>query len=411
VQHFPLLRVDLCSQYQADESFDPDHLFIAGGQGADADEDLAQVCKGLALGQFVECVVGQCPAAGSKIGEHGCYGLLVQPAHGGDRVFGGGDVVPQRLQPGVQRFRGWTEDFAEALVDQAAAALARMRVGGVVAGWAVVPDFAGGAVLAAWLGAGARDDGRRLSARTASCSVVLAVWAPRPPGDSGCAARSFLTADRASRDRQGRAAPADRPVRCSEADRASSTAVEADFEVVRVGDQAVRTQRPTVAVTGRRFATRPAACAFLDAGVRDTGAADPLPIEGFVDLDDAMAPRTRRQDDAAYTRGVKRVDQRHDRAHGREMTGTGEQLGLGFQRPADLSLVRGPGCELMDRRRDYVAVSGWIQLGDHVVDDRDRIALIAIGTLGASGLSGAITGRHALLLAAGGTSNRAPRKS
>ena len=55
-----------------------------------------------------------------------------------------------------------------------------------------------------------------------------------------------------------------------------------------------------------------------------------LPIERFVNLDDAMAPRTRRPHDAAYTRGVKRVDQRHDRAHGREMTGAGEQFGLGF---------------------------------------------------------------------------------
>jgi hypothetical protein len=40
VQHFPLLKVGLGSHCLADESLDPDHLFIAGGQGADTDEDL-----------------------------------------------------------------------------------------------------------------------------------------------------------------------------------------------------------------------------------------------------------------------------------------------------------------------------------------------------------------------------------
>lgn len=237
--------------------------------------------------------------------------------------------------------------------------------------------------------------------------MALAVWAPRSAGDSGCAAGFFLAADRASRDRQGRAASADRPVWCSEADGASAAAVEADFEIVGVGDQAVRTQRLAALIAGGWFTPGTAAYAFLNAGLRDAGAADPLSVERFVDPDDAMTARTCRADDPVDTRGMQSVDQRHDHADRCEMTSAGQQLGLRFQRPPDLSLMRGPGCELADRRRDHVAVGGRIQLGDHVVDHRYRIALIAIGTLRASRPSGAITGRHSSLLAAGGASNRA----
>ncbi|MBS4730418.1 hypothetical protein MSM1_19520 [Mycobacterium sp. SM1] len=77
MQHFPRFGVDLGSQCLADESFDPDHLFIAGGQGANADKDLAQVRQRLALGQFVERVVCQVAATGSEIGQDRSDGLLL----------------------------------------------------------------------------------------------------------------------------------------------------------------------------------------------------------------------------------------------------------------------------------------------------------------------------------------------
>ena len=74
--------------------------------GAPTPTRTAQVREGLAVRQFIERFVGQCPASGGQIGQDGCHGLLLQPAHGSDRVFGGGDVVAERLQSGMRRFRG-----------------------------------------------------------------------------------------------------------------------------------------------------------------------------------------------------------------------------------------------------------------------------------------------------------------
>lgn len=289
VQHLPLFRVRLSGHGLIDQTLDADHVFIASRQGADTDEDLPEVGERLTVGKFVERLVGQVAATGSEVGEDRRDGLLPQPSHGGDGVFGTGEVVPQCLQSGMKRHRRRAEDLVEALVDQAANALAGMRIGRVAAGRAVVPDGARGAVLTARFGGGARDDGSGLPARTASGRAALARGTPRLADDSRCAARLFLAADRARRDRQRRAGAADRPVRRSDADRASAAAVETDFEVVRVGDQAVRTQRSAVLVASGWFAPGAATCAFLDAGMGDTGAADALPVKRFVDADDAMA--------------------------------------------------------------------------------------------------------------------------
>jgi hypothetical protein len=95
---------------------------------------------------------------------------------------------------------------------------------------------------------------------------------------------------------RGRRCP-DCPTSAAEADRTAATAVEADFEIVGVGDQTVRTERSAVLVTSGRFAAGAAACAFFDAGVGDAGAADALPVERFVCPDDATAAGACRPDD------------------------------------------------------------------------------------------------------------------
>ena len=58
-------------------------------------------------------------------------------------------------------------------------------------------------------------------------------------------------------------------------DSPAATAVDAGLQVRRVGDEAVRAQRPALVVAGDRFAAGSAACALLDAGVGDARAADP----------------------------------------------------------------------------------------------------------------------------------------
>jgi hypothetical protein len=141
----------------------------------------------------------------------------------------------------MKRCRRRAEDLVETLIDSASDALARMRIGRVAAGWAVVPDGAGGAVLAAWFGEGARDDRCDLSADRTPGGAALAGRTPQLAGDPGGAAGLALTADRAGRGHQCWAGCADGAVGCSGVDGAMSTAVEPDFEVVGVGDQAVRT--------------------------------------------------------------------------------------------------------------------------------------------------------------------------
>jgi len=63
--------------------------------GADGDERLPQVRGGLAGGQVVEGLVGQRDPAGGEVGQDWGDGRLGQPAHRGDRVCGGGDVVAE----------------------------------------------------------------------------------------------------------------------------------------------------------------------------------------------------------------------------------------------------------------------------------------------------------------------------
>ncbi|MFF9914892.1 hypothetical protein [Streptomyces sp. NPDC013457] len=111
VEEAALVRVLLGCEETDEEAFDADHVLVAFGQSADADKYLTQMCEGLAVGQFAEGLMGEWPAAGGEISENRGNGRLVQPAGGGEGVFGGGDVAPEALERPQQ--------LVEALVDQA----------------------------------------------------------------------------------------------------------------------------------------------------------------------------------------------------------------------------------------------------------------------------------------------------
>jgi hypothetical protein len=147
-----------------EEAFEADHVLIALGQGTDADEDLAQVGERWTAGQFVEGLVGQGPSAGREVGQDRGDGRFVQPSPGGDGVLGSGDVVPEGFEAGVKGIGRGTQQFVEASVDEAASALAGVRVVGIGAGGTGVPDLGCGAVRAKRLGEGAGDDRRESSA-------------------------------------------------------------------------------------------------------------------------------------------------------------------------------------------------------------------------------------------------------
>ncbi|MDI6104583.1 hypothetical protein QLQ12_38935 [Actinoplanes sp. NEAU-A12] len=71
------------------EDFEADRVLVALGQGADADEDLAEVGKGRAVEQLVEGFVGQGSSASREVGQDRRDGRFVQPPPGGDGVLGG----------------------------------------------------------------------------------------------------------------------------------------------------------------------------------------------------------------------------------------------------------------------------------------------------------------------------------
>jgi hypothetical protein len=63
-------------------------------------------------------------------------------------VLGGGDVVPQGFETRMEGIGRRAQEFVEVPVDEAASAVAGVRVVGIVAGRAGVPDLRGGAVRA-----------------------------------------------------------------------------------------------------------------------------------------------------------------------------------------------------------------------------------------------------------------------
>jgi hypothetical protein len=122
-------------------------------------------------------------------------------------------------------------------------------------------------------------------------------------------------------------------------DGTATTAVDADLQVRRVGDETVRTQRFALVVARDGFAAGSAAYALFDAGVCDAGPADPLPVERLVDPYDSAAAGAGWSDDPSDASGMQQVDEPQDRAEGRKVAVTSQQSRVGFQRPGEFLLV------------------------------------------------------------------------
>ncbi|MFE3166699.1 hypothetical protein [Streptomyces sp. NPDC059224] len=169
MQNFAMFGVRLGCEEAGEEAFEADHVLVALRQGADADEDLAEVGEGWAVGQFVEGLVGQGSPAGREVGQDRGDGRLVQPPPGGDGVLGGGDVVPEGFEARVECIGRGPQQLAQAPVDETAGALAGVWVVGIAAGGTGVPDLRGCAVSAKRLVEGPGDDRCNTSADRAWC--------------------------------------------------------------------------------------------------------------------------------------------------------------------------------------------------------------------------------------------------
>src|SRR5439155_2361060 len=141
------------------------------------------------------------------------------------------------------------------------------------------PGIRTGAGRAERFSPGAAANPGDLAAAAAPGPALLACFAPRLAGRLGHIARCAAAADRAGHRRDRRAGRAQRPVRGADADRAAPAAPGADFLVGRVGDQAVRAQRPAVLITDSDLLDGSAPCARLEAGPGDAVAARPLPAD------------------------------------------------------------------------------------------------------------------------------------
>ena len=295
--------------------------------------------QGPALGQAVEGLVGQRNAAGGKAGQHGDGGRVGQPEHRRAGVAGLGELAAQGLQSGRQGAVGGTHQLVQARVDQAAGALAGVRMAGVAADRAAGPGRGRGAAGAQRAGQGAGGDRRDAAAGRAGSRPPLAGRAPGQAGGAGDAARRGLAADRARQQRQRGAAGAQWPVRGPPLDPAAAPAAGAGLQVRRVGDQAVGAQRPALVIAGGGLAAGSAAGALPGARVRDAGPADPHAIQRCVDAHHPVTTRAGRAGDPGHAGGVQRFGQPRDRPQWRQVGVPGQQPRVVLQRPGQFLLV------------------------------------------------------------------------
>ena len=92
-------------------------------------------------------------------------------------------------------------------------------------------------------------------------------------------------------------------------------------------------------VAGDGLAAGSAACALLDARVRDAGPADPHPVQRLVDAHDPPAAGAGGTDDPGDAGGMQRFDEPRDRPQRRQMALPGQQRGAFLQRPGQFLLV------------------------------------------------------------------------
>ncbi|MGW1405404.1 hypothetical protein [Streptomyces sp. NPDC002403] len=161
-------------------------------------------------------------------------------------------------------------------------------------------------------------------------------------------------ADRADEDGQGATVRAERTAGGAVLYSLPLSAVDADLDVRGVVDQAVRTQRAPLVVTGGWLAAGAAAYAFFDAGLGDAVAADPLTVERLVDVNYPVAARAGRSDDPGKTSLVQKVDEPQDGAMRGEMGLGGQQARVLLQGPDHALAIVGT---VGDRRRASATTS------------------------------------------------------
>ncbi len=232
----------------------------------------------------------------------------------------------------------------QAFRDGAASAPPVVEASGLAAAGATAPGVVGpGAQRAQRLvdcSAAQRSD---LAATSAADPPLLAREAPGLVGGLGDHARCGPPADRASQHGARYALATQRPVVGADGDRSTSTALDACFTVGGIGDQAVGAQRSPLLVAGRGLADRPAPGAGLRAGFGGAVAAQPLPVDSPVQVNDSTAARAGRSDYRARSGVAQAVDKAQDRPDRCFGPGAGKQLGPVLQRPRKLMTVPGPG--------------------------------------------------------------------
>ena len=184
----------------------------------------------------------------------------------------------------------------------------------------------------------------------------------------------------------------ERSVGCSNLDRSTSTAGDACFAVGGIGDQAVGAQRSPLLVAGRGLADRPASATGLGAGLGGAVAAQPLPVDSPVQVNDSTAAGAGRADDRARFGVAQGVDKAQDRPCRCFGAGAGEQFGPVLQRPGKLMTVPGPGGRRPHRCGGDVGRQGRVGGGYHVDRELERVTPAVGRTRHAAWLSVAVPG-------------------
>jgi len=97
VQDFPALGRRVGGDEVLHVPFETDHLLVPPGQDSGGDENAADVLDDLAFRKLVQCLMGERPAARTKIGQDGGDDALGEPAHRGAGPFGVGQGVVKGL--------------------------------------------------------------------------------------------------------------------------------------------------------------------------------------------------------------------------------------------------------------------------------------------------------------------------
>ena len=265
-----------------------------------------------------------------------------------------GQGLVQRSQVRADGTSPIAEEAADLLIQDATLAGPRAQLPGLVAGRAATPEDRVGveAPGAQRFLTGTAADGGHGAAPGAGCPPLLAAVAPRLAGGPGYLASRGPPADSADQDLARAAVLAPRPVFEPDGDPAAAPAAGAFLKVDRVADQAVRTQRVAVSISGGRFSDTAAAPAWHGRRPGEAVPADTLTIQQLRQGLHRGAARAGRPDDLGSAGRDEPVDEPQHRRSRRVGARPGEQVGARHDRPGQTALPGRPGGGLLHRRRD-----------------------------------------------------------